>query len=126
MTRWGATALTTLAVVLALGGSGWPQTSESSVAEALRVEWHRAKERSGIEGYVYNNSSYSIGFVRLRVATQDAAGNQPGAQLAWVYGNVPSRGRWGFSVRIPKELEVQTVTIESFKLIARDYTAESP
>jgi hypothetical protein len=102
------------------------QPPETIVHEALRVEWDRAEVRPGVEGYVFNDSSYRIGLVRLRVITRDESGEAPGELLAWVYGDVPARGRCYFSVRVPKAREIVGITIESFKLIAREETPESP
>jgi hypothetical protein len=107
-------------------GTSSAQPPEAIVQEALRVEWDRAEIRPGIEGYVYNDSPYRIGLVRLRVITRDDGGQTPGELLAWVYGNVPARGRCYFSVRVPKAREIVGITIESFKLIAREETPESP
>ena len=102
------------------------QTLESRVADALRVQWGRVDSRPGIEGYVYNDSSYRIGLVRLRVLTRDESGHTPAEMLAWVDGNVPAHGRSYFGVRTPQAREVVGVTIESFNLIAREGPSESP
>jgi len=102
------------------------QTPDAAVASALRVEWERVADRPGIEGYVYNDSSYRIGLVRLSILSRDDPAQAPTSTLAWVYGNVPARGRWYFRVRMPATREVVKVEIESFHLIARDPPAESP
>ncbi len=97
-----------LALLVTLVGLVSAQTLESRVADALSVQWGRVDSRPGIEGYVYNDSSYRIGLVRLRVLTRDES------------------GRSYFSVRTPQAHEVVGVTIESFNLIAREGPSESP
>lgn len=117
---------TALVLILMLAGVAPAQTLESRVAAALRVEWERVTDSPRIEGSVHNDSQYRIGLVRLRVTTRDDASQTPGEMLAWVFGNVPARGHWTFSVRVPQGREVVGVTIESFKLIALEKPAESP
>ena len=114
-----------LLVVLSVVGIASAQIPDSRVASAIRVEWERLTDRPAIEGYVYNDSDYRIGLVRLRVSTRQAD-QPPTDTLAWVYGNVPAHGRWNFRVRVPQALEVLGVTIESFSLIARERAPESP
>src|SRR5262245_30138351 len=99
------------------GGIATAQTAERGVAKALRTEWQRFDDPPRITGYVYNDSSYRVGQVRLRLSTRDDPGQAPGEMLAWVQGNVPAHGRWSFSVRVPPQREVLGVTIESFVLI---------
>ena len=119
----GLGVLISLALVVGIASA---QPPETIVQDALRIEWDRAQIRPGIEGYVYNDSPYRIGLVRLRVITREESGQAPGELLAWVYGNVPARGRCYFSVRVPKAREIVAITVESFKLIAREETPESP
>ena len=114
-----------LALLVAVGVAP-AQTLDPQVAGALRVEWQRVTDRPGIEGYVYNDSPYRIGLVRLRVESRDAPDQPPTPSLAWVYGDVPARSRWYFRVRLPSRSEVVAVTIESFHLIAREPPRESP
>lgn len=107
-------------------GAASAQAVDPKVAEALRVEWQKVDDRPGIEGYVYNDSTYRIGLVRLAILSREAPSQTPTPSLAWVYGNVPARGRWYFRVRLPATREVVSVSIESFTLIARDPPTESP
>jgi len=109
-----------------MAGVAGAQAVDPRVAEALRVEWQKVEDRPGIEGYVYNDSNYRIGLVRLSILAREAPAQTPTPTLAWVYGNVPARGRWPFRVRLPAAREVVSVSIESFTLIARDAPAESP
>ena len=122
MTRIAGAALLILLVVVGLASA---QALDPRVGNAVRVEWERVTDRPAIEGYVYNDSDYRIGLVRLRVSSRPP-GQTPTQTLAWVYGNVPARGRWYFRVRMPQAVEVLAVTVESFELIAREAPAESP
>jgi hypothetical protein len=107
--------------VVVVAGAASAQPPGPPVAESLRVEWERVTDPPRVVGYVYNDSPYRIGLVRLRMVTRDE-----GELLAWVHGNVPARGRWSFNVRVPPPREVVQVTIESFSLIALEKPAESP
>jgi len=121
-------AFTAAAAVLALlvvAGAASAQVPDPAVAKQLRVEWEKPTDRPGIEGYVYNDSPYRIGLVRLTVVTRDGPSQAPSSSLAWVYGNVPARGRWPFRVRMPASREVLEVSIESFAVNAREFQ-ESP
>ena len=126
MTRAAAVVAALLLAMLVEVGAAPAQPLESAVAEALRVDWQRVSERPGIEGYVYNDSPYRIGVVQLRVMGRDESADAPTPSLAWVYGNIPARGRTYFRVRLPPRRDVVGVTIESFRLIARDLPSESP
>lgn len=113
-------------VVLALAGEAAAQQAE--VAKLLRVEWTAVSEewtRPRIAGHVYNDSVYRIGSVRLRVEILDASQQKVREELAWIYVNVPARGRAYFSVRRPGG-EAFRVTVESFVLIARETIDETP
>ena len=119
------TAAATVVALLLLAGAASAQVADPAVAKQLRVEWEKVTDRPGIEGYVYNDSPYRIGLVRLNVVTRDAPSQAPTSSLAWVYGNVPARGRWPFRVRMPASREVLEVSIESFAVNAREFP-ESP
>jgi hypothetical protein len=113
-------------IVLALAGEAAAQQAE--VARLLRVEWTAVSEewtRPRIAGHVYNESMYRIGSVRLRVEILDASQQKVREELAWIYVNVPARGRAYFSVRRPGG-EAFRVTVESFVLIARETIDETP
>ena len=125
MTRSGVAVAVTL-VLLALAASAAAQAVDPSVARSLRVEWERIPDRPGVEGYVYNDSAYRIGLVRLSIVGRDEPSQPPTSTLAWVYGNVPARGRWPFRARVPASREILSISVESFSVIARDPTAESP
>lgn len=115
-------------IVLALAG-GAPAQPQAEVARLLRVEWEPLTQewtRPRLAGHVYNDSTYRIGSVRLRVEVLDAASQQPvREELAWIYVNVPARGRASFSVQRPKG-DAFRVTVESFVLIAVEPAVETP
>jgi hypothetical protein len=114
--------------VLVLMGSATAQPLLSEVASSLRVEWQRTVSLGGrptIEGYVYNDSPFRIGGVRLRVEILDSSKRVVGETFGWVYGNISSRGRWPFSMPPPAG-ESFRVTVQSFYLITREAPSESP
>jgi hypothetical protein len=114
-----------LVLTLTVGVAAQPQVE---VAKLLRVEWDTQAEawtRPRLAGHVYNDSSYRIGSVRLRVEVLDAAQQKVREELAWIYVDVPARGRAYFSVRRPGG-EAFRVTVESFVLIARETINETP
>jgi hypothetical protein len=118
-------------IVCALGGAATAQTL-ADVGQSLRVEWQRTTEswrRPGVEGYVYNDSSYRIGGVRLRLQTLDASDQVVSETFGWVYGNIRASSRAYFLVPLPPGSDtVQRfrVTVESFHPIARESPGESP
>ena len=116
--------------VLGLIDSATAQALYAQVANSLRVEWHRTTSLGGrpaIEGYVYNDSQFRIGGVRLRVEMLDSSNQVVGETFGWVYGNISSRGRWPFSMPPPPADKSFRVAVESFHLIAREAPGgESP
>ena len=96
---------------LAVGGlilfgviGGASAQSLTEVATRLRVEWEPGTDKWGpprLVGYVYNDSTYKIGSVRLRLQTLDSSNEVVGETLAWIYVSVPARSRAHFSVRRP-------------------------
>ena len=114
-------------LVLAPTGEAAAQP-QAEVAKLLRVEWEALTEewtRPRLVGHVYNDSSYRIGSVRLRVEVLDASQQKVREELAWIYVNVPARGRAYFSVGRPGGAAFR-VTVESFVLIARETIEETP
>jgi hypothetical protein len=92
------------------------------------VEWETPDEgwtRPRIVGHVYNDSGYRIGSVRLQVEVLDASKQPVNRELAWIYVDVPARGRAYFSLRRPGG-EAFRLTVESFVLIARESPSETP
>ena len=99
------------------------------VARLLRVEWEPGTDKWGpprLVGYIYNDSTYKVGSVRLRVETLDSSGGVVGETLAWIYVSVPARYRAYFSVRRPTGSGAFRLTVESFVLISRESIEETP
>ena len=109
---------------LALADVAAAQSAEADTAKALRVEWKPSTQRRGIEGFVYNDSQYRIGLMRLKLQMRDGAA-APTETHAWVYGNISAQGRSPFFARLNQPGEVVDVTIESFRLIAREGIPDS-
>lgn len=102
--------------------------SQVEVAKLLRVEWEAGSDKWGpprLVGHIYNDSTYRIGSIRLRVEVLDGSNQVVRETLAWVYVNVPARGREYFSVRRPPG-DAFRLTIESFVLIAREAPEQTP
>jgi hypothetical protein len=130
MTWWPSLVLAAVGLaVLGRVESATAQALQTQVANSLRVEWRRTTSLGGrpaIEGYVYNDSAFRIGGVRLRLEILDGSNQVVGETFGWVYGNISSRGRWPFSLPPPTAGESFRVTVESFHLIAREAPSESP
>jgi len=115
-------------IVLSLAGAAAAQV-QAEVARLLRVEWSPLSEewtRPRLVGHVYNDSTYRIGSVRLRLQSLDAADRVLREDLAWIYVDVPARGRAYFSVNRPAGAQSFRVTVESFFLISRERISETP
>jgi len=116
-------ALTSLDVTITNG-----QTT-AEVATMLRVEWQPTTEtfsRPALVGFVYNDSTFRIGSVRLRVEALDGANQVLSEALHWAYVDVPARGRGAFRVARPRQGEAFRISVESFVLIAREPAPQSP
>jgi hypothetical protein len=103
--------------------------SQGEVAKLLRVEWEPVTDASGpprLVGHIYNDSTYRIGSVRLRLEILDSSNQVVRETLAWVYVSVPARSRAYFSVRRPAGGGAFRLAIESFVLIAREAVDETP
>jgi hypothetical protein len=115
--------------VAALGLAGGAAAQlQAEVASQLRVEWEALAEewtRPRLVGFVHNASPYRIGSVRLRVQVLDGSDKVVREDLAWIYVDVPARGRAQFSIRRP-EGSGYRVSVESFVLISREATPETP
>jgi hypothetical protein len=122
-------AMMVLTLTPAVAAVAAAQPAQDEVARQLRVEWRLPGEewtRPRIVGHVYNDSSYRVGSVRLRVEILDAASQPVRSELAWIYVDVPARSRASFSVRRPAGGTAFRLTVESFVLIARERPAETP
>ena len=122
----------TLGVVIALPSLDVATVNaqtNAEVAQLLRVEWQPTTEtwsRPALTGFVYNDSTFRIGSVRLRVEALDGANQVLSEALSWAYVDVPARGRGAFRVARPRQGETFRITVESFVLIAREPPPQSP
>jgi hypothetical protein len=107
-------------VALVVGGLAHAQGS-GPAPSAFRVEWEKRTGfwRPAIEGYVYNESEYRVGNVRLRIAVLDGGGTQVTEKTGWVYGAIDARGRGHFVLPLPEAGQTYRITVESFDLLAR-------
>ena len=115
-------------LLVALAGPAAAQL-QAEVARQLRVEWSPLSEewtRPRLVGHVYNDSTYRVGSVRLRLESLDGSNQVIRETLAWIYVDVPARGRAYFSVPRPSGAESFRVSVESFVLIARERREETP
>lgn len=91
--------------------------------ELFRVEWTIRTEawvKPGIDGYVYNNSSYRVSNVRLRVETLDQGNERVSERFSWVYGNIDARGRGYFVLPPPEPGRTYRITVISCDPVARE------
>ena len=91
--------------------------------ESFRVEWAPRTEpwvKPGVDGYVYNDSSYRVGNVRLRVETLDGANQPVSERFSWVYGNIDARGRGHFVLPPPAAGGTYRITVVSCDPVARE------
>ena len=123
--RWLVAVAVAAACSLSGADAASAQSAEAEAAKAIRIEWQPSTQRRGIEGFVYNNSEYRIGFMRLKLQLRDGTA-APTETHAWVYGNIAAYGRSPFWARLTQPGEVVAVTIESFRLIARESVPDAP
>jgi ABC-type sugar transport system substrate-binding protein len=67
-----------------------------------------------VVGWLYNDQSVGFTNVRIRVEVLDAAGQAVGSGEAYVYGNVPARGRSYFFAPVPRFGDRYRVTVIRF------------
>jgi hypothetical protein len=109
-----------LLVLLASAPSAHAQ-GPHPILESFRIEWERRTDnwrRPGVDGYVYNDSTYRIGNVRLRVEILDGSNAVVGERFAWVFGDVTPGGRAYFTLAPPPAGQNYRITMESYNVIA--------
>jgi hypothetical protein len=67
-----------------------------------------------IVGWLYNDHTFAVSNVRLRVEVLDESGQALGEGEGWLYGNVPARGRAYFFVSVPRYAKTYRVTVVRF------------
>jgi hypothetical protein len=87
----------------------------------FRVQWEpEAVPRHGwsVEGYIYNDHSYRVGGVRLRVEVLDAAGTVVASGFGWVHGDIPAGDRAYFLAPLPRRGASYRVSVVNFHNIS--------
>jgi len=66
----------------------------------FRVEWSASETSTGVrlQGWVYNDSRYTVTNVRLHIESMDGEGRATAQTFRWVFGDVPAGGRTDFAV----------------------------
>jgi hypothetical protein len=105
---------------MALGGLAHAQ-SPPLTDRLFRVETDpQPVPRHGwsVEGYVYNDHTYRVAGVRLRVDVLDEAGTVVASGFGWVHGDVPALGRAYFLVPLPRRAASYRVSVVSFQNVS--------
>jgi hypothetical protein len=104
----GERAWVALAVTLFIAFAGvvpaGAQMASPALESYVRVEWAVDQPKSGrlrVTGYAYNSRDMAAANVKLLVEALDSSGHVVDSTLATVYGEVPSRNRSYFEVRVP-------------------------
>ena len=111
----------TLALLL-LGAAAHAQESGRPQPQSFRIEWARLPPtmRPGVEGYVYNDSSWRVTNVRLRALVTDGSGRVLRESVASVWGNVGARSRAFFRLSPLADGERYELSVVSFDLISQE------
>jgi hypothetical protein len=92
------------------------QMASPALESYVRVEWTVDQPKSGrqrVTGYAYNARDSAAVNVQLLVEALDSSGHVVGSTLATVYGEVPSRNRSYFEVRVPPAGASYRVSVRS-------------
>jgi len=94
----------------------------------FRFEFDETEGRRGpgVEGWVYNDLSWRVTDVRLKVHCVDANGHVAASAAGWVLGDVLAGGRGYFFVPIPSRAATYRVSVESFHKVAREAPPQAP
>lgn len=114
-------ALLAMAVLL-LSAGAHAQSFSRPPADAFRIEWARRPPwmRPGVDGYVYNDSRWRVGNVRVLAQVVDGSGRVVRESFAVVFGNVVPGGRTFFVLPALAEGENYQLAVTSFDLIAHE------
>lgn len=106
-------ALSGLLLVVACVGA--PQTLPAG--EGFRAEAEPdplGRRGPAIVGWLYNERDVTVTNVRVRVEGLDGAGQTVASGEAYVYGNVPARGRAYFFVPVPRYADTYRISVVRF------------
>jgi hypothetical protein len=105
-------ALGLLAAALAGGSAGAQDVAPAGPSFRAEVEPDILGRRGpALVGWLYNDHAFAVTNVRVRVDVLDGGGQPVAAGEAWVYGNVPARGRAYFFVPVPRYAASYRVTV---------------
>jgi hypothetical protein len=80
----------------------------------FQYEETRTPRGVGVEGYVYNATSWRITNVRLRVDSLDENGTLIASASGWVLGDVPAGGRSYFYVPVSAPAATYRTSVQEF------------
>jgi hypothetical protein len=107
-----AAAAALVAVVLLSTVAGAQQTTPAGAGFRADTEPDLLGRRGrAIVGWLYNDGSFAVGNVRVRVEVLDGGGQVVSSGEAYVYGNVPAHGRGYFFVPVPSYGDRYRVTV---------------
>ena len=105
------------------------QTPATDTQTAFRFELEEAQSHRGrgVEGYVYNDSSWRITNVRVRVDSVDGSGTVTSSASGWVIGDLRAGGRAYFYVPVSSSAATYRASVQSFdKVLLEMPRPESP
>jgi hypothetical protein len=107
--------------MLLLGADLLSAQDFKALVSSFRVEWERRTGlwRPAIEGWVYNDSEYRVGNVRLQIIVLDSSGTRVGEKTTWIYGAIDGRARGYFVAPLPEAGQTYQITVASFDVLAR-------
>lgn len=116
MSRLGRAALVAvLAVAVMAPGVGAQETTPAGAGFRAEAEPDILGRRGpAVVGWLYNDQGVGFTNVRIRPEVLDDAGQAVGSNEAYVYGNVPARGRSYFFVPVPRFGARYRVTVIRF------------
>jgi hypothetical protein len=116
VSRLGRAALVAvLAVAVMAPGVGAQETTPAGAGFRAEAEPDILGRRGpAVVGWLYNDQGVGFTNVRIRVEVLDDAGQAVGSNEAYVYSNVPARGRSYFFVPVPRFGARYRVTVIRF------------
>ena len=110
-----AAAAALLAVALLAPAAGAQGVTPAGPGFRAEVEPDILGRRGpAVVGWLYNDQETGFTNVRIRVEVLDAGGQAVGSNEAYVYGNVPARGRSYVFVPVPRLGHAYRVTVIRF------------
>jgi hypothetical protein len=106
-----AAAVLVAAVLLSMVAGAQETTPAGSGFRAETEPDLLGRRGRAIVGWLYNDGNSAVANVRLRVEVLDVGGQTVASGEAYVYGNVPARGRGYFFVPVPSYGDRYRVTV---------------